>query len=49
MKVVVEVWDPGVFMGWIRDVDLDFIDGEPISYYDVMKKISEKLDDFDLS
>lgn len=27
MKVVVEVWDPGVFMGWIRDVDLDFIDG----------------------
>jgi hypothetical protein len=49
MKVIVEIWDPEVFMGWIRDVDLDFIDGEPISYHDVVKKISEELDDFDLS
>ena len=48
MEVVVEVWDPEVFMGWIRDVDLDFIEGESLDYHHVKKKIIEALgfDDF---
>jgi hypothetical protein len=48
MEVVVEVWDPEVFMGWIRDVDLDFTEGESLDYHHVKKKIIEALgfDDF---
>lgn len=48
MEIVVEVWDPEVFMGWIRDVDLDFIEGESLDYHHVKKKIIEALgfDDF---
>jgi len=48
MEVVVEVWDPEVFMGWVRDVDLDFTEGESLDYHHVKKKIIEALgfDDF---